>query len=55
MIEAVEHSNPSYFAYPVLVVWVFLWLGAKFGLWHPAWLVFLTIPVYYGIAEAVKK
>lgn len=55
LVDAVEQSNPSCFAYPVLAAWLFFWLGTEFGLWHPAWLVFLTIPVYYGIAEAVKR
>jgi len=34
-------------AYPVIVTIVYLILGFAFDLWHPAWLVFLTIPVFY--------
>ena len=26
---------------------LYLVLGAVFGLWHPGWLLFLTIPLYY--------
>ena len=41
--------------YPVITVLVFLILGFGWGLWHPGWVVFLTIPVYYaavtGLAE----
>ena len=33
--------------YPVLVTVVYLVLGAVFGLWHPWWILFLTIPLYY--------
>jgi transcriptional regulator with XRE-family HTH domain len=40
-----------YFPYPILTVIVFLLFGFCAGLWHPAWVVFLTIPVWYGIAH----
>lgn len=34
-------------AYPLLMVVLYLVLGFIFGLWHPGWLVFLTIPLHY--------
>ncbi|MDR2505525.1 MAG: helix-turn-helix domain-containing protein [Oscillospiraceae bacterium] len=36
------------FAYPVLVTMVYLILGCYFSWWHPTWLLFLTIPLYYS-------
>lgn len=33
--------------YPILIVILYLILGFAFGLWHPGWLVFLTIPLHY--------
>lgn len=41
------------FPYPVLVTIVFLLLGFLGGWWHPGWVVFLTIPVYYGVVDLV--
>ena len=38
------------FPYPVAATAVYLLLGFLGGWWHPGWLVFLTIPLYYGIA-----
>lgn len=35
------------FPYPLLVTVLYLVLGFCFGLWHPGWLIFLTIPLYY--------
>ena len=32
---------------PVLVTFLYLVLGCCFGLWHPGWLIFFTIPLYY--------
>ena len=34
-------------AYPVLITALYLVLGFGFHLWHPGWLVFLTIPMHY--------
>lgn len=39
------------FPYPVFVVIIYLLLGFLGGYWHPGWIVFLTIPLYYCIAE----
>lgn len=33
--------------YPIFITFLFLVLGFVFHLWHPGWLVFLTIPLYY--------
>lgn len=41
------------FPYPVFITLCYLWLGFGFHLWHPAWLVFLTIPLYYGMAAGI--
>lgn len=35
------------FPYPIVVTLAYLLIGFQFGLWHPGWLLFLTIPVYY--------
>ncbi|MEG0417441.1 helix-turn-helix domain-containing protein [Gordonibacter sp.] len=43
------------FPYPVLCVVVFLLSGFFFGVWHPAWVVFLTIPSYYWIAHIIEN
>lgn len=41
------------FPYPVLCVLLYLILGFAFGLWHPCWIIFLTIPFYYWIVNVV--
>ncbi len=33
--------------FPVLCFIVFLVLGFAMGLWHPGWIVFIIIPIYY--------
>ena len=45
--EKKRDEKRSAFPYPVLVAFLYLVLGCCFGLWHPGWLIFLTIPLYY--------
>lgn len=35
------------FCFPVLVVIIYLLLGFYLNWWHPTWLIFCTIPLYY--------
>ena len=35
------------FPYPVAVTFAYLALGFLCDLWHPGWIIFLTIPLYY--------
>lgn len=53
-IAAVKTKKPSAFAYPVLVTAVYLTVGMFEKIWHPTWIMFLTIPVYYIIADFIK-
>lgn len=47
--------NLGGFPYAALVTGAFLLLGFLLKAWHPAWLLFLTIPIYYPIAHAIKN
>ncbi len=33
--------------YPIFIVALYFVLGFVFDLWHPGWLLFLTIPLFY--------
>lgn len=50
-----RHGSWSSFPYPILCVIVFLLAGFFWGIWHPAWIVFLTIPLYYYIAIVIDN
>lgn len=43
------------FPYPILCTIIFLAAGFLMGAWHPAWVVFLTIPLYYWIAHIIEN
>jgi transcriptional regulator with XRE-family HTH domain len=43
------------FPYPVVVAFIYLFIGFLMGLWHPGWLIFLTIPFYYWICAVIDN
>ena len=43
------------FLYPVAATVVYLICGLYFNFWHPSWLVFVTIPVFYTIFGPIDK
>lgn len=55
IIDAVRKRRLSHFCYPVLAALVFFYFGLFYEMWHPMWVVFLTIPVFYWIASLFKN
>lgn len=45
--EKAAEKRRRRFPYPVFVVFAYLVLGFFFHLWHPGWIIFFTIPLYY--------
>ena len=43
------------FPYVPAAVIIYLLLGFLFDIWHPGWIIFLTIPLYYAIAEFLAQ
>ena len=41
--------------FPILVGIVYIILGLRLNWWHPGWLLFLTIPLYYSLVEAILQ
>jgi hypothetical protein len=42
------------FPFFLIVVILYCGLSYAFDIWHPLWIIFLTIPIYYRIATACK-
>ena len=42
------------FPFAIIVVILYLGLSFAFDIWHPFWIIFLTIPIYYRVATACK-
>lgn len=39
----------------IIVVIAYLIMGSVWNLWHPGWIIFLTIPIINGIIDAILK
>ena len=57
LFNAIEDKNPSHFAYPILMTIIYLFLGLAYpgGIWHPTWILFVTIPIYYSITSSIRS
>lgn len=42
------------FPFPIILVILYIALSIIFDIWHPLWIVFLTLPMYYRFAIACK-
>lgn len=51
--ERKRHSLRT-FPYPIVVAIAYLFFGFVFNLWHPMWVLFLTIPFYYWIVRCIS-
>ncbi len=43
------------FPFTAVICIAYLIIGFMFGAWHPGWLLFLLIPIWYSFISAVKK
>ena len=43
------------FPFPAIVILLYLCLGFFLHLWHPGWLLFLLVPIYYAMIPLFKE
>ena len=55
IISCIEKKKWSNFAFPILVTGIYVAIGMLANIWHPSWIVFLFIPVFYAIAGVLDK
>ena len=44
-----------WFPFPSIVILLYLGMGFFLHLWHPGWLIFLLIPLYYAMIPLFKS
>ena len=55
ILEVIVHKNLSKLNVTFLCLSIYIIIGFYNVLWHPGWIIFLFIPVYYTIVECFKK
>lgn len=53
--ESIKTRDANKFAYAIMATMIYLFIGLNFYLWHPTWVIFLTIPLYYIVVGFFKK
>ena len=53
--KSIKLRNGKHFIYPLFITAVYCALGVFLGLWHPLWVLFITIPVYYMFVGIFNK
>lgn len=55
IFDSIKKRKISAFLFPILIAAIYFFLGLGFNLWHPYWILFLSIPVFYVIADPIDK
>jgi len=55
IILAIHNKKASEFALPLPIVAIYIMMGFLGNLWHPGWILFILIPVYYSICGLFEK
>lgn len=45
----------THLVFPFLCVIIYIFLGVAGGFWHPGWMIFLGIPLYYALVFITSK
>ena len=53
--KSIKMRNAKHFAYPFLITSLYCALGIFLGLWHPLWVLFITLPIYYMFVGIFNK
>ncbi len=55
IISFIFYKRIALLNYPCIVVGIYCFVGMFYGAWHPTWVMFLTIPIFYIIAEKIDR
>ena len=55
LIDAICRKRFTTFCFPCLVTSTYLYLGMTSGVWHPTWVMFLFIPLFYVIFGPIDE
>ncbi len=55
IVSFIFYKRIALLNYPCVVVGIYCFVGMFYGIWHPTWVMFITIPVFYIIAEKIDR
>ena len=54
-IDAIAKKKFTNFLYPVFITALYCYIGMCYDMWHPGWVLFLTIPLFYIIFDPIDN
>jgi len=57
-VDGEDYSHYNWKAdgiFSLVVFCIWLWIGFEYALWHPGWLLFLTVPIISSFVQAIKR
>ncbi len=54
-VSAKKAGVLTHLVFPVLCIIIYIFLGVAGGFWHPGWMIFLGIPLYYALVFITSK
>ncbi len=54
-VEAVSSRKIQRFNITFLITFIYVLVGGLTSIWHPTWIMFLGIPLFYLVTDAIKK
>lgn len=55
IFKAIVNKKFCDFLFPILIAGIYCLIGMLTSLWHPWWIIFISIPLYYAIFEPIDK
>lgn len=55
IVSFIFYKRIALLNYPCIVVGIYGFVGMFYGIWHPTWIMFISIPIFYIVAEKVDR
>ena len=55
ILTCIKRRRFGPFVYPLFITTIYLVLGLYYEMWHPTWVLFITIPVFYTMIGPIDK
>ncbi len=55
LVRSLLFGRMIQFAYPLLLIAIYFPVAATYSIYHPLWVIFLSIPLYYILGRVIDK
>lgn len=55
LVRSLLYGRMVQFAYPILIIAIYVPVAATYNIYHPLWVIFLSIPLYYILGRLIDR